>query len=263
MPRAKPDECNSDISPADYAPSQCRRIESDILAIDYMTETSAVIEQRGFATFPAVFLPHEMEQLTHDLEQSELRRSKAGIRHALRHEGIRDLAADSRLLSVAREILGHEAMPFRATLFDKSPQANWLVVWHQDTALPIRNRHDALGWGPWSVKDGITYAHAPATALCQVLALRVHLDESNANNGPLRVLSGTHVKGVLTDNDMEELARSITPIDCVVPQGGLLAMRPLIVHASSKSHSQIPRRVVHIEYAACTSFSAGLELAIT
>ena len=30
------------------------------------------------------------------------------------------------------------AQPFRATLFDKSASANWLVVWHQDTALPMR-----------------------------------------------------------------------------------------------------------------------------
>ena len=235
---------------------------TDTLVIGYMT-THEQIEQRGFFILSAAFLRHEMEKLTHDLEQSEMRRSKAGIRHALRHEGIRDLAAGPRLLNLAREILGHEAIPFRATLFDKSPQANWLVVWHQDTALPIRERHDALGWGPWSVKDGITYAHAPASALCQVLALRVHLDESNVDNGPLRVLPGTHLKGVLTDNHMEELAGAIPPIDCVVPQGGVLAMRPLIVHASSKSHSQVPRRVVHIEYAACRSFSAGLELAIT
>ena len=55
------------------------------------------------------------------------------------------------------------------------------------------------------MKDGISYAHAPASALCQVLALRVHLDESNSDNGPLRVLSGTHVKGVLTDEAIETL----------------------------------------------------------
>ena len=113
------------------------------------------------------------------------------------------------------------------------------------------------------MKDGISYAHAPASVLCQVLALRVHLDESNSDNGPLRVLSGTHVKGVLTDEAIEKLVRHISATDCLVPQGGVLAMRPLIVHASSKSHSQIPRRVVHIEYAGCRSFPAGLELAIT
>lgn len=228
-----------------------------------MNSTRAEIEQRGFSILPATFLQNEMEKLTRDLEQSEMRRSKAGIRHALGHEGVQDLAAEPRLLSLAREILGREAISFRATLFDKSRQANWLVVWHQDTALPIRKRHDAHGWGPWSVKDGITYAHAPASALRQVLALRVHLDESNADNGPLRVLPGTHVKGILTDDDIEELAGSIPPIDCLVARGGVLAMRPLIVHASSKSRSQVPRRVVHIEYAGCGSFAPGLELAIT
>jgi Phytanoyl-CoA dioxygenase (PhyH) len=98
------------------------------------------------------------------------------------------LARDSRLLGIAKDVLGSEAFPFRATLFDKSPGSNWLVVWHQDTALPLRNKQEAQGWGPWSVTDGIIYAHAPADALSQVLALRVHLDDSTEQNGPLRVL---------------------------------------------------------------------------
>jgi len=228
-----------------------------------MKSTRAEIEQRGFSIFRVMFSAREMENLARELERSELRRSKAGIRHALRHEGIRDLAADPRLLSLAREILGHEPIAFRATLFDKSHRANWLVVWHQDTALPIRERHDAPGWGPWSVKDGIAYAHAPASALRQVVAIRVHLDESDQDNGPLRVLPGTQIKGILTDDDIEELVGSIAPVDCLVPRGGVLAMRPLIVHASSKSRSQAPRRIVHIEYAGCRSFTSGIELAIT
>ena len=78
-------------------------------------------------------------------------------------------------MGIARETLGGEAFPFRATLFDKSPIANWLVVWHQDTALPLQERREAPGWGPWSVKDGVIYAHAPESALSQVLALRLHL----------------------------------------------------------------------------------------
>lgn len=225
--------------------------------------TPEQIEQEGFSILLTVFSHHEMEKLERHLEQSGLRRSKAGIRHALQDEEIRNLATDPRLVSFVQSILGHEAIPFRATLFDKSPQANWLVVWHQDTALPIQERHDVHGWGPWSVKDGVTYAHAPASALCQVLALRVHLDESYADNGPLKVLPGTHVKGVLTDDDIEQLAGAIQPVDCLVPKGGVLAMRPLIVHASSKSHSEVPRRVVHIEYSACRTLASGLELAIT
>jgi ectoine hydroxylase-related dioxygenase (phytanoyl-CoA dioxygenase family) len=111
------------------------------------------------------------------------------------------------------------------------------VMWHQDTALPLQERRETRGWGPWSIKDGVNYAHAPASALRQVLALRVHLDDSTAKNGPLRVLPGTHTLGVLTDKALHELSTEIAPVECLVSEGGVLAMRPLIVHASSKSIS--------------------------
>jgi ectoine hydroxylase-related dioxygenase (phytanoyl-CoA dioxygenase family) len=172
------------------------------------------------------------------------------------------MAQDARLLEIAQETLGRKAFPFRATLFDKSPTANWLVVWHQDTALPLQERHEAPGWGPWSVKDGVIYAHAPESALSQVLALRLHLDDSTAENGPLRVLPDTHTLGVLTDEALHDLSIKILAIDCIVPRGGVLAMRPLIVHASSKSQSDAPRRVLHIEYASSPIIVDGFALAI-
>lgn len=148
-------------------------------------------------------------------------------------------------------------------MFQKSADANWLVVWHQDTALPLRHRRNVSGWGPWSVKDGVVYAHAPASALSRILALRVHLDDSAPDNGPLRVLPGTHVRGVLSDDVIHELARKEAVVECTVAQGSVVAMRPLLVHASSKCHSDRKRRVLHIEYAAGSLVDDGLELAIT
>ncbi len=165
-------------------------------------------------------------------------------------------------MRIAREVLGDAALPFRATLFDKSPTANWLVVWHQDTALPLRERREAPGWGPWSVKDDVIYAHAPEHALSRVLALRIHLDDSTSENGPLRVLPGTHTLGVLTDDELHDLSKKIVPIDCLTPRGGVLAMRPLIVHASSKSRVENSRRVLHLEYAASPIVADDLELAV-
>jgi len=253
-------ECNEIFSPIDRKACPGTLVST---TLNQMQTAPEHLERQGFSILPTVFSHREMERLKRDLEQSGLPRSKAGIRHALRQEGIRSLAADPDLLNFARRILGDQATAFRATLFDKSPQANWLVVWHQDTVLPIQERHDVCGWGPWSIKDGISYAHAPASALCQVLALRVHFDESNADNGPPRVLPGTHMKGVLTDAEIEKLAAEARTVDCLVPQGGVLAMRPLIVHASSKSRSPVPRRVVHIEYSGHKRFAPGLELALT
>jgi ectoine hydroxylase-related dioxygenase (phytanoyl-CoA dioxygenase family) len=179
----------------------------------------------------------------------------------MRDAAVSQVARNLRLLQLAQQVLGVGAIPFRATLFDKSPTANWLVVWHQDTALPLLERRDAPGWGPWSIKDGIPYAHAPASALESIIALRLHLDDSRSDNGPLRVLPTTHNLGVLSDEQLHHLSEKITARECLVGQGGVVAMRPLVVHASSKSHSDLPRRVLHIEYATSRSLGDGLHLA--
>ena len=189
-------------------------------------------------------------------------RGRAGVRHALRYGPIAGVARTPRLLAIAQEILGLDAFPFRATLFEKSSSANWLVVWHQDTALPLCQHNETQGWGPWSVKEGVTYAHAPSEALSKVLALRIHLDESTALNGPLHVLPGTHKLGVLDDGAIRQLAEQISPVECEVPMGGVLAMRPLLVHGSSKSRSGERRRVLHIEFAASPQIAEGLRLQV-
>lgn len=198
------------------------------------------IESDGFAIAQSVFGEEELAVLTEKLGHAALPRSRAGLRHAMRIPAVAQVARGAALLGIAREILGDGAFPFRATLFDKSTTANWLVVWHQDTALPLRERCETPGWGPWSVKDGVQYAHAPANALEQVVALRVHLDDSTSENGPLRVLPGTHSSGVLTDDEIHELSRRVAEAECLVPRGGVLAMRPLIVHASSKAQNENP-----------------------
>jgi len=228
-----------------------------------LTETSFknAVNQFGFAILPSVIGPSEADAVLRELDAATLHRSRAGARHILRQPAVERIATDERILNLAREVLGRNAVPFRATLFDKSPSSNWLVVWHQDTALPLREKRETPGWGPWSVKDGVTYAHAPASALEQVLALRVHLDNSTDLNGPLRVLPGTHTRGVLTDEELQALDSQTAAVACIAAKGGVIAMRPLIAHASSKSQSPLPRRVLHIEYSAIAQFENGLRLA--
>jgi len=216
----------------------------------------------GYSIHEHVFERREMVSTLDALAKAELARTKAGARHVLAVPAVRELANDRRLIDLAATFVGPDPIPFRATLFDKSASSNWLVVWHQDTALPLRSRVDDPEWGPWSLKADVLYAHAPAWALETVVALRVCLDDSTGSNGPLRVLPNTHLKGVLSDDQIEKLANEIPPIDCVAPSGGAVAMRPLTVHASSKSSDDQPRRVLHIEYSAATVLGAGIELVI-
>lgn len=216
----------------------------------------------GFEVFPAVMDRAEIVRLAEAFQDEAIHRSRAGARHLMHHPVVGCAARDSRLIAIASRFLDASAIPFRATLFDKSSDNNWLVVWHQDTALPLRQRRDLSGWGPWSVKAGITYAHAPASVLSRVVALRLHIDDSGPDNGPLRVLPGTHRCGVLSDEAIGRLAREIQAVDCLAPPGGVVAMRPLLVHASSKAETDLRRRVLHMEYADALILGDGLELAV-
>jgi ectoine hydroxylase-related dioxygenase (phytanoyl-CoA dioxygenase family) len=216
----------------------------------------------GFVITERVFEPTELRDVVTLFEHQLATRSRAGARHLLGIPIVNDLANDTRLVALAADALGASAFPFRATLFDKSPESNWLVAWHQDTALPLRRRVDCEGWGPWSMKAGVIYAHAPALVLERIIALRVHLDDSTSFNGPLRVLPGTHSLGVLSDEEITRMSAKVPPLECLSPAGGVVMMRPLLVHASSKSRDSQPRRVLHIEYASHGTLERGIELAV-
>ena len=99
-------------------------------------------------------------------------------------------------------------------------------------------------------------------ALQHIVALRVHLDDSTATNGPLRVLPQTHALGVLSDTEISRLSGEIPPVECLAPAGGVVAMRPLLLHASSKARDSQPRRVLHLEYASHLVLEPGIELSV-
>lgn len=222
----------------------------------------AALEADGFEILGQIIRPETTSSVAAALEKSRTGPARAGIRNVLRIPAVRSLSEDVSLSGVAKRVLGENALPFRATVFDKSARSNWLVVWHQDIALPLRERRDISGWGPWSVKEGVLCAHAPAGVLERVLAIRVHLDDSTEDNGPLKVLPGTHTMGLLSDDQIHQLSSSAVAVECHVAAGGVLLMRPLLVHASSKARSTRPRRVLHIEYASQLSCGDGLELAV-
>lgn len=216
----------------------------------------------GYWVEESILSPDECAALINGLAHSTARRGRAGQRHLMAEVAVATLAYSKRLCQIAQKALGNCAIPYRATLFEKAGYANWLVVWHQDTALPLKTKNEDPSWGPWSVKDGINYAHAPTWALARIIALRVHLDASTNENGPLRVIPESHLAGVLTDEEVRQYAQATPSIECPVPLGGVLAMRPLLIHASSKARTAAPRRVLHIEYTDAFQLAENVQLAI-
>jgi hypothetical protein len=174
---------------------------------------------------------------------------KAGRRDLLASPAVSALAYSERVLNLVRPHFEREPFPVRAIYFDKSPETNWLVPWHQDLTLAVRDRIESPGFGPWSTKEGIPHVQPPPEILEQMLTVRLHLDDADQSNGALRVLLGSHRFGRLSRQSIEKLQTTHAEYLCAVPAGGAMVMRPLLLHASSRSVSSLRRRVLHLEYA--------------
>lgn len=138
------------------------------------------------------------------------------------------------------------AVAVQCTYFEKSVGRNWLVPWHQDLSVPVAGRvaHPALRG--WSLKEGVLQVQPPAAVLEQLLAVRLHLDDCGPQDGPLRVLPGSHTAGVRPEGAATVANGAVV---CTAPRGSALLMRPLLLHASSKAGGQGLRRVLHLLFA--------------
>lgn len=227
---------------------------------DYVDE----IAKRGFAVVENVVGGETVADLLRALahariDQGESQRAgKAfGIRNLLNVVPLtRDLANSAACCSVVESILGSNARVVRGIYFDKHPDANWKVAWHQDLTIAVQQRIEVDGYGPWSIKAGIHHVQPPVTILENMLTVRLHLDDTDEANGALRVVPGSQQHGRL-DPEQIEYWKQQRPFTCVVKSGGALVMRPLLLHSSLAAVNPKHRRVLHFEYSS-TDLPSGL-----
>jgi ectoine hydroxylase-related dioxygenase (phytanoyl-CoA dioxygenase family) len=177
--------------------------------------------------------------------------AKAGVRDPLgRHPTLRRIADAPAVRAIAAAVLGPKAKIVRAILFDKTPDANWDVVWHQDVTIAVEARHDVAGFGPWSSKGGVPHVQPPAAVLERMATVRLHLDDCGTGNGPLLVVRGSHRGGISDVRSLDPTACDAAAHACAAPAGSAVVMRPLTLHASRKAITPAHRRVLHLEFAA-------------
>jgi ectoine hydroxylase-related dioxygenase (phytanoyl-CoA dioxygenase family) len=182
--------------------------------------------------------------------QLDVQENRAGQRHLIDHPAVIQLLANPALVKLISAALGSNAFAYKATLFDKTMDANWLVAWHQDISIPVANRLEIPMWNGWSVKDQVNYVQPPSEVLSSLVVLRIHLDECNISSGPLRVLKASHKLGRVPHEECAALAASHDEQVVTGGMGSALLMRALLVHASSKAMASERRRVLHLEFAA-------------
>ena len=217
----------------------------------------SALDARGFfVTAPLLDRPSidRLVAATRDLDGGDASRQRTGGAYAHRNllaqsPQVRALATSADVGSVVAPVLGVGWRCVRGILFDKTPAANWKVAWHQDLSIAVKRRADVPGFGPWSVKAGVQHVQPPREVLESLLTVRIHLDECGEDNGPLKVLPGSHAHGVLDAESVERWRRECEPEVCVAGAGEALVMRPLLLHASSSANRPGHRRVIHLEYA--------------
>ena len=204
------------------------------------------LSENGFVILPGILSEELSVQLISQLEA-------ASIRHGMRHlaktvEPIHRLALSNRILDIVTAFLNADAVLVRSLYFDKTPDTNWPVAWHQDRTIAVREKRELAGFSAWTVKDGIPHVQPPVAVMEETITLRIHLDDADEANGALRVIAGSHRLGYLTSRQIQQLTSKREIITCAVPRGGVVAMKPLLVHSSRRAKSPSHRRVIHLEY---------------
>ena len=233
-----------------------------------MTKTEWNLDRDGFC-----LLHHAVDAVTiqrllsvldsafEDDSQSVRARSSRGHIYAARNliESIPEVTTVWQvdpMLSLLHDQIGDGYGLVRALFFDKPPERTWNLPWHKDTSIAVKE-HRAMSPSLTrpTVKAGVPHVIASDAILRQILTLRIHLDEVTDENGPLRVIPGSHVS---SDSDGIGVDRAVT-IHAKI--GDVLAMRPLISHASGSSapNTQRHRRILHLEFAASKILPDGYQ----
>ena len=155
--------------------------------------------------------------------------------------------------TIAASVLGQQAHPVRAILFDKTAARNWALGWHQDRTIVVEERLDADGYGPWTVKSGLIQVEPPFEVIERMVTLRVHLDAVDERNAPLRIVPGSHRLGRLPE---AEIARVVTTFGerlCLAERGDVWLYATSIVHASLAANPPRRRRVLQVDFSPDTT----------
>jgi ectoine hydroxylase-related dioxygenase (phytanoyl-CoA dioxygenase family) len=212
------------------------------------------LDTDGYAIADFVLADHQCAHIASSLP-AVTGTARAGVRNLITHPTVVALLSHQRLGKYLWSVTGRDLVAVKATLFDKTGDTNWRMQWHQDRTIAVKERLDVAGFGPWSTKAGALHVEAPREVLAQMLAIRIHLDASGPDNGPLRVIPASHLLGKLTEADLEREVARADVAELHVPQGSLLLMRPLLIHSSPAAHSPDHRRVLHIEFAPIEAIS--------
>ncbi len=212
------------------------------------------ISEKGFTTIPDVFSEDEIKAILGKIEEVDpskdtFRKSEDlfAIRQFLKEiPGVCKLIFTPKLKEIIEQLFGEGYFVVKSIYFDKPEKSNWYVAYHQDLTISVDKKAELPGFGPWTVKQNQFAVQPPLTILENNFTIRIHLDEANEHNGALKVVPGSHLKGIYRPETIDWTVEKEET--CQVHQGGIMIMKPLLLHSSGRTTNHQKRRVIHIEF---------------
>lgn len=212
------------------------------------------ILQYGFAVINNMFSQKELEDISHvlhniDTSKENFRKSEDlfAIRQFLKEvPEIKDLIFNGNIQKIIKEIFGEKYFVVKSIYFDKPETSNWYVAYHQDLTISVDKKLELDNFGPWTTKQNQFAVQPPLNILENIYTIRIHLDDTDENNGALKVVPKSHAKGIYRPETIDWAVE--TEEICNVKKGGIMLMKPLTLHGSNRTTNGKKRRVIHIEF---------------
>ena len=218
------------------------------------TINSEQLKEHGFTIIENIYSSIEIDQLISIINQAD--QSKSTFRKSANLFAIRQFLKEvptalpiifnDKLKCEIAEFMGSGYFIVKSIYFDKPEQSNWFVAYHQDLTISVDKKIELQNYGPWTIKQDQFAVQPPLDVLNNIYTIRIHLDDTDENNGALKVIPKSHLKGICRPETID-LTKEREAI-CKVNKGGIMIMRPLLLHSSSRTINNAKRRVIHIEF---------------
>ncbi|CAM3111078.1 phytanoyl-CoA dioxygenase [Chryseobacterium flavum] len=212
------------------------------------------ILEYGFTVINGIFSKEEIEQITSillhtDTSKENFRKSEDlfAVRQFLKEvPEIKSVVFNENIKRIIKDIFGGKYFVVKSIYFDKPETSNWYVAYHQDLTISVDNKTDLPGFGPWTTKQNQFAVQPPLNILENIYTIRIHLDDTDENNGALKVIPKSHRKGIYRPETIDWTVEAEEI--CNVEKGGIMIMKPLTLHGSNRTTNGKRRRVIHIEF---------------
>ncbi len=212
------------------------------------------ITESGYTIINRIFSDEEIEHISKVIQNADtsnetFRKSENlfAIRQFLKEiPDAVNLIFNENIKKVIKEIFGDRYFVVKSIYFDKPEKSNWYVAYHQDLTVSVDQKVELPDFGPWTTKQNQFAVQPPLHILENIFTIRIHLDDTDEHNGALKVVPKSHAKGIYRpetidwNTEKEEI--------CTVEKGGIMIMKPLLLHGSNRTTNGRKRRVIHIEF---------------